>query len=86
MMKYGYYSARSLISLFDVELPPSLDTYKNFELIPLLKIIMARFNRRRQKLNIFKTIKINFFFFFFFFYFELYAIIFVELFLISTSW
>jgi len=56
MMKYGYYSARSLISLFDVELPPQLDTYKNFELIPLLKIIMARFNRRRQKLKNINTI------------------------------
>jgi len=57
MMKYGHYSARSLISLFDVELPPSLDTYKNFELIPLLKIIMARFNRRRQKLKTVNTIE-----------------------------
>jgi len=68
MMKYGYYSARSLISLFDVELPPSLDTYKNFELIPLLKIIMARFNRRRQKLKTVNTIEVNFFFLFFFFF------------------
>eukprot|EP00833_Pecoramyces_ruminatium_P014525 jgi/Orpsp1_1/1188557/evm.model.d7180000065728.1 len=56
MEKYGYYSARSLIALFDVELPPQLDSYKNFELIPLLKIIMARFNRRRQKLKTVNTI------------------------------
>jgi NAD-dependent deacetylase sirtuin 1 len=56
MMKYGYYSARSLISLFDVELPPATDTYKDSELIPLLRIIMARFNRRRQKLKTINTI------------------------------
>jgi len=58
MMKYGYYSARSLISLFDVELPPATDTYKDSELIPLLRIIMARFNRRRQKLKTINTIDV----------------------------
>ncbi|KAG4091044.1 SIR2-domain-containing protein [Neocallimastix lanati (nom. inval.)] len=57
IIKYGYYSIRSLISIYDVELPPEIDSYTESELIPLLRIIMTRFNMRRQKLKTVNTIE-----------------------------
>jgi len=58
IIKYGYYSIRSLISIYDVELPPEIDSYTESELIPLLRIIMTRFNMRRQKLKTVNTIEV----------------------------